>query len=157
VTLRAPQPGTGTAQALLFERLLDAGPGAGGAGTAADLRTAMQASVAREIGGLLATRIDPSVDAIEPSDRTVLDFGLPDISALSPRSSADRERIARSIERAIRAFEPRLTDPVVAVLEELVEHDALTCIISGTLTVNAVPETYAFPMGVGIGGNASGR
>lgn len=47
----------------------------------------------------------------------VLDYGLPDFSALSLRSSEDRLLLERAIARAITCFEPRLMHPQVNVEE----------------------------------------
>lgn len=150
----APRTTTGSSatRPLLFERLVDAGPDApaqsgGYAGSAdrrSNARTEVEASVAREIAALLSTRIDPKIDAIEPRDRTVLDYGLPDITGLAAVSETDRQRIARAVERAITAFEPRLARPRVSVLLNETQRDKLALAIAGTLTVNAVPETFAF-------------
>jgi type VI secretion system lysozyme-like protein len=98
---------------------------------------------------LLSTRIDPSVDAIDPRDRTVLEYGLPDVSTLVSRSTGDQDRIARSVERAIMAFEPRLAHPQVTVVPELTERDRLTVVIAGMIRVGLVPEPFAFAMEIG--------
>jgi type VI secretion system lysozyme-like protein len=132
----------------LFERLLDAGPGGSPGRVAADdkPRSDVEVSVAREVGALLNTRVAPEIDHIEPADRTVIEYGLPDATALSPKSEADRDQLASAIERAIRAFEPRLANPRVTVFEERTERGALALAISGTLTYNSRPTPFAFDL-----------
>ena len=143
------QPGSGTSRPLLFERLAESGPGAPGKRARDDDRAAVEASVAREIAALLGTRIEPAVEAIDPRDRTVLDYGLPDFTGLSPQSATDRERLARSIERAITAFEPRLASPRVAVFASEDGVHAMSVAITGVLTVDNVAATYNFPVHLG--------
>lgn len=147
---RSGQPGSGTSRPLLFERLAEAGPGAPGSSPRRDDdRAAVEASVAREVAALLGTRIEPAIDAIDPRDRTVLDYGLPDFTGLSPQSATDRERLARSIERAITAFEPRLASPRVAVFADEGGAHTVSVAITGILTVNDVAAAYNFPVHLG--------
>ena len=80
------------------------------------------------------------------ADRTVLDYGLPDYTGRSALSGSDRTAIARAAERAIRAFEPRLANPKVSVIEEEVGSRSLDFRIAGTLVVNKVPAMHAFAL-----------
>lgn len=102
-----------TARAPLLERLC--------AGADAPVDSAMldahglQASIARELGRLLNTRTHLTFDAFGASGGSVIDYGLPDHSALSPRSSSDLERLRLAITQAVARFEPRLVDTRVTV------------------------------------------
>jgi len=111
-------PVSGTVRPLLFERFTDAGTGGGSLGLSgpSGTRADVEASVARELGTLLNTRVSREVDATEPKDRTVLDYGIPDYSGMSSASETDRRTIGRYVERAVRAFEPRLANPRVTVV-----------------------------------------
>lgn len=156
-----PGNGSGATRPLLFERLVDAGPDTPITGSRvtrrSDARAEVEASVAREIGTLLNTRIDPAVDRIDPRDRTVIDYGLPDITGLASVSESDRDRVARAVERAILAFEPRLARPRVSILLDETSRDKLAIAIAGVLTVNTVPETFAFAVDLrGAQGDGSG-
>jgi type VI secretion system lysozyme-related protein len=148
VTVLPFSPGSGTVRPLLFERLIEAGPGGAPerAPTPAEARAQVEASVASEISALLNTRIAREVDAVDPAERTVLDYGVPDFSGMSALSGTDRQRIARAAERAIRAFEPRLANPRVTIVEEGVGSRSLEFRISGTLSVNRVPAMHAFTL-----------
>jgi type VI secretion system protein ImpF len=155
--------GAGTVRPLLFERLLEAGPGGAVVGstdrpaTPAETRAQVESSVAAEISALLNSRIAREVDAIEPASRTVLDYGLPDFSGQSALSGTDRHNIARAAERAIRAFEPRLANPKVSVIEEDVGSRSLDFRISGTLVVNKVPAMHAFALSLTAAADDDGR
>jgi type VI secretion system lysozyme-like protein len=152
-------PGSGTVRPLLFERLAGAGPGSdtGRPSSPAETRAQVEASVAREVGALLNTRIDRETDAIDPADRTVLDYGIPDYSGMSSLSGTDRQAIARFAERAIRAFEPRLANPKVVVVEENVGSRSLDFRITGTLSVNKVAAMHAFTLSMSPDANAHGE
>jgi type VI secretion system lysozyme-like protein len=144
---------------LLFERLAGAGPGSdtGRPSSPAETRAQVEASVAREVGALLNTRIDRDVDAIEPAERTVLDYGIPDYSGMSSLSGTDRQAIARFAERAIRAFEPRLANPKVTVVEENIGSRTLEFRIVGVLSVNKVAAMHAFTLSTSPDAIANGE
>jgi type VI secretion system lysozyme-like protein len=139
---------------LLFERLTEAGPDAAPPRAQGRPlgRAEVEASVMREVGALLNTRIAKEVDAIDPRERTVVDYGLPDFSGKSAASDTDRTTIARAAERAIRAFEPRLGNPKVTAVATSRGRDAIEFSISGTLTVNEVPELHLFTLAMTDGG-----
>lgn len=150
-------PGLGAARALLFDRLVDTEPGAAPGRTSGHTisRAELQLSVAREIASLLNTRIDPAIDAIEPRERTVLDYGLPDFTALAAASNSDTTKLAIAAQRAILAFEPRLARPQVIVQTDKTKRDSITFLITGTLHVNGAPESFSFPVDLGPGDEAS--
>lgn len=81
-----------------------------GQGLSAD---GVEASVERELHRLLNSRSRISLSDFAQAELTVLDYGIPDYTALSARSDTDLTRIARAIELAIQRFEPRLGKPVV--------------------------------------------
>jgi len=139
---------------LLFERLAGAGPGSdsGRPSSPAETRAQVEASVAREVGALLNTRID----LVDPAERTVLDYGIPDYSGMSSASGTDRQTIARFAERAIRAFEPRLANPKVTVVEENVGSRTLEFRIVGVLSVNKVAAMQSFTLSMSPDANANG-
>lgn len=71
---------------------------------------AVEASVLRELRRLLNSRSRLPLDDFLDAPLTVLDYGIPDYSARSAQSEADRKLIAAVIVRAIEAFEPRVAD-----------------------------------------------
>ena len=60
--------------------------------------------LARDIADVLSAR---QMVPLGP-DANILAYGLPPLESITGRSSADRERVARYIEQALDAFEPRL-------------------------------------------------
>jgi type VI secretion system protein ImpF len=71
----------------------------------------LKASLCRDLGFLLNTRraeddIDPRY---EDACNSLLTFGVADFTSYNLKNGIEQERVRRSIERAIRLFEPRLT------------------------------------------------
>ncbi len=73
-------------------------------------------SVERELNRLLNTRGSRRSVKLPPDQRTVLDYGLPDFSGRFSGSEVDRQWLAEQVVETIRAFEPRLHEPVAEVL-----------------------------------------
>lgn len=96
----------------LFDRLCAEAEGEG----VLDAR-ALQASIAGELSNLLNTRSRLGAAAFLNSELSVVDFGMPDITALSPQSRDDRQLLQQLVRRAIACFEPRLSRTQVQVLE----------------------------------------
>ncbi len=75
---------------------------------------------------------------------SVLAFGIPDFTALSLRNPLDQDRVRRSIEQAIRTFEPRLSGVTVS-LEPRGELDpGLRFHIDAMLRIEPEPEPVSF-------------
>lgn len=137
----------GVARVPLLERLADAEPERGD--EARPLRTldraGLQASVGRELLRMLNRRVAP-----RPGMRlSVLDYGLPDWTGLHPSNPEDRLRIAREIERAILAFEPRLREPHVEVEPTVRGQHILLARLQGRLGFGEQAWTVAFGMALG--------
>ncbi len=77
----------------------------------------VEASVLRELRLLLNSRSRLPIGEFMEAPLTVLDYGIPDYSACSAQSEADRRLIASAIERAIAAFEPRAAEVEVSLVE----------------------------------------
>ena len=111
-----------------------------------DLR-ALQAAVGRDLEALLNSRREALEEL--PNDfvelnRSLLIYGLPDLTSLSLLNQADRNRVRRSVEEAIAVFEPRLTRVRVA-LEAPREHDrGLRFRVDALLRVDPTPEPVSF-------------
>jgi type VI secretion system protein ImpF len=134
------------ARALLFERLVER-HGEEGAASSADVLTKRELweSVSRELGRLLNTRCPVPLHLIGEEERTVINYGLPDFSSLSPRSADDRKLIASIIAQTITAFETRLRN--VRVTAEYFEDDERTLHITveADLVRETVVEVRSFP------------
>ncbi|WP_085316754.1 type VI secretion system baseplate subunit TssE [Derxia lacustris] len=96
----------------LFDRLCADADAASGATLDA---AGLEASIACDLARLLGTRSRLGFDAFLAADPTVVDYGLPDISALSAGSGDDLALLRRAVEQAIRRYEPRLLDARIAV------------------------------------------
>ena len=91
----------------LFQRLC-ARDGEPGDATSFDA-VGLQASIANELAGLLNTRCGLTMAEFLECQGTVLDYGVPDFSALSCRSTDDLNLVSKAVQHAIELFEPRLS------------------------------------------------
>ena len=80
---------------------------------------ALRESVRRDLEMLLNTRCPPETPprALEQLDRSLCSFGIEDFFAASLTTRAERDALARSLERRIARFEPRLEELEVAALD----------------------------------------
>lgn len=107
----------------------------------------LRAAVARDLEALLNSRQEAlqelPKDFIELS-RSILIYGLPDMTSSSLLNNDDRNRVRRSVEDAIAIFEPRLQRVRVA-LESPREHDrGLRFRVDALLRVDPTPEPVSF-------------
>ena len=72
----------------------------------------LKAGVRRDLEWLLNTRShgDETVSEDAEVRRSVVFYGMPDILGLDPKTPAERKRLVKSLETAIRRFEPRFLD-----------------------------------------------
>jgi type VI secretion system lysozyme-like protein len=137
---------TGGARALLFERLVDTEPGKEGSPSDRVLtKQELLKSVNRELGQLLNTRCPVPLHLIGEEERTVLNYGIPDFTSLSPQNFTDRQLIAEIIKQTIAAFETRLRNLQVTV--EYFEEDERTLhiLIEADLVRDTVIEIRSYP------------
>ncbi|HWN43458.1 MAG TPA: type VI secretion system baseplate subunit TssE [Thermoanaerobaculia bacterium] len=87
-------------------------------------RRGLRESVRRELERLLNTRCPFPAHRLADRPRSVIDYGLPELTGFSAHRIEDRDRLAELIRRAIEAFEPRLAD--VRVRLEPVPGDSLS-------------------------------
>jgi len=134
------------APAPLFERLTDEAPAV--AGEPRPFRTldadGLRRSVIAELQRLLNTRRGWAPRRW-PHAGTVLGYGVPDHALDNPGSVRDQDELCRDIERAIRAFEPRLREPSVWVTEPVAGRGLLSLGITGTVYLGrrALPVAFA--------------
>lgn len=99
----------------------------------------VEASVVRELRRLLNSRSPVPLSAYVDTRLTVLDYGIPDYGAHSAQSEADRRRVAAAIRHAIEAFEPRLSDVDVSLVDGATGKTiALFCIAASLHVANTV-------------------
>jgi type VI secretion system protein ImpF len=99
----------------LLDRLMDRGPEA--PRNSWDEERNFRAALCRDLSALFNTRraesdFDP---AYEEATNSLLGFGIADFTSYNLTNAVEQERVRRSIERAIRQFEPRLTRVDVSI------------------------------------------
>lgn len=137
-------------QASLLDRLTDESPGTSREAmpTHAESVAALRAAVRHDLEWLLNTRRDivtVDVDMVE-ARRSLLRYGVPDVSSMSREGSETLLRVVREVEECVTLFEPRLaqvrvrahSDPGVSGRPEL------RFTIEGMLRVDPAPERVVF-------------
>lgn len=106
----------------------------------------LKLSVRRDLEWLLNTRtVHVEIDErLQEIKKSVLTYGLPDITGLSAKNQNEQKRLAKAIENAIRLFEPRFLD-VRVTLEPVSDVDrSLKFRIEARLDIEPTPEPVAF-------------
>lgn len=107
-------------------------------------RRGLMESVRRELEQLFNTRCPVPAHQLGGRRRSVIDYGIPDVSQFSARNRDDRERLARLLCDAVEAFEPRLTG-VNVIVEPVAGDDlALSGRIEAALVIEEVAEPVSF-------------
>jgi type VI secretion system protein ImpF len=112
----------------------------------------LRESVRKELVRLLGTRCPVSGDVALSRQRTVIDYGLPDLE-VGGRAlvKEDRLRIARLIRQTVEAYEPRLQRVEVEVLDRADGGSRLRAAIRAVLVTEKVREPLSFTLPVGEG------
>ncbi|MCY7344963.1 MAG: type VI secretion system baseplate subunit TssE [Pyrinomonadaceae bacterium] len=106
----------------------------------------LKLSVRRDLEWLLNTRCYPEdVDeGLEEVLKSVVFYGLPDITGVSAKSHIEQKRLTLALETAIKNFEPRFLDLKVT-LEPINNIDRLLKFhIEANLDIDPMPEPVAF-------------
>ncbi|MEW5773753.1 MAG: type VI secretion system baseplate subunit TssE [Thermodesulfobacteriota bacterium] len=103
-------------------------------------------SVRRDLVWLLNTRAPIPSRFARGEELTVLDFGIPDFGDIFTANRRDWSRLARAVERALAAFEPRLANPAVEVAEQPGDIRRLDVVIRATLLAERDREPFSFPL-----------
>ena len=107
----------------------------------------LKKSLCRDLEWLLNTRrsvllADSSLREVQ---RSVYTFGLPDLASYALANPKDRDRLLRSLQSAIRTFEPRILNTrIVPVQEENNGRHTLHFRIEGLLRMDPAPEPVSF-------------
>jgi type VI secretion system protein ImpF len=99
-------------------------------------------SIRKELGRLLNTRCP--IPLVPADERTVINYGIPDFTWLSPNNSDHRTKLENWIRQAIEAYEPRLLDVRVTVEPPQRGERTLNTRIDGKLQLETVREPVAF-------------
>lgn len=104
-------------------------------------------AVRRDLEWLLNSRriAEPPDEGLKELNRSVYVYGLPDLSALTMSSSADRNRLVRQILSTISLFEPRLINVRLVLVEtpDAGKKD-VRLRIEAMLRMDPVPEPVSF-------------
>ena len=107
----------------------------------------VKASLRRDLEWLLNTRRTPEAVGSEyrELERSLFNFGLPDMTSLNWESGRDRARLARHLEQTLAIFEPRLRRLKVVPLEAAAgTQHVLRFQIEGLLDMDPSPELISF-------------
>lgn len=107
----------------------------------------LRRAVRRDLEWLLNTRriADIPEDGPQEINRSMLVFGLPDLSALSMSTAADRTKLTRQVAAAIAVFEPRLGSVRVSLVEAAdPSRKDVRMRIEAMLRMDPVPEPISF-------------
>jgi type VI secretion system protein ImpF len=103
-------------------------------------------SLRRDLEWLLNTRQPhmPELNSYQAAKATVINFGLPDITAMGLLSAADHRTLRGAIEVCLRNFEPRLMDVHVTLEESDTVDRRLRFHIEGNMKLDPAPEEITF-------------
>ena len=103
-------------------------------------------SLKRDLEWLLNTRMPPirGIDGYPLAKASVINYGLPDISALGLSSASDNRRLRLGIETCLRNYEPRLIDIRVTLEGGDVADRRLRFHIEGMMQLDPAPEEISF-------------
>ncbi len=107
----------------------------------------LRASVRRDLEWLLNSRrvADPPNENLKEVNKSTYIYGLPDLSALTMATAADRGRLMRQILATINIFEPRLSNVRIVIVEtEDSSKKDVRLRIEAMLRTDPVPEPISF-------------
>jgi len=110
--------------------------------------SALQSSVGQELDRLLNTRCAASLEQLATRPRSVLDYGLPDYSALHTADLKHHHQLAAMVRDTIVAFEPRLREIQVEVTPDVNSRQALAVTVNGHLVAAGRLEPVSFNLAV---------
>jgi type VI secretion system lysozyme-like protein len=145
----ARKPSHGNPRAALLDKLVDYNPQL--SREPRPLRTLsrreLRESVRRELDRLLNTRCPLPTEVREERERSVIDYGVPDFSALNPLSPDDQELLALQLKHTIETYEPRLQDVRITAEPPKTDfHKSLLFRIDAVLSVESIREPVSFPV-----------
>lgn len=112
----------------------------------------LRQAVRRDVEWLLNTRCFYDEDGMEEALRSVAFYGLPDFTGLSANNHIEQKSLTKSIETAIRNFEPRFLDVKVTLDPPNSVDRQFKFRIEARLDVDPIPEPIAFDSVLQLGG-----
>ena len=106
----------------------------------------LKAALRRDLEWLLNTRrtIEESPASLKELERSLYNYGLPDVSSLYLRSSNDQNTLLKAIRVAINYFEPRLLNIKVTLEPAADDTRVIRFSIEGLLRMDPAPEHVFF-------------
>lgn len=106
----------------------------------------LRQSVRRDLEWLLNTRchFDSDIESLEETKKSVAFYGLPDIMGVNAKNNAEQVRLTKSLETAIRTFEPRFLNLKVSMESIGTVERQLKFRIEANLDVEPTPEPIVF-------------
>jgi type VI secretion system protein ImpF len=103
-------------------------------------------SLCRDMAALLNTRRaeEDFPPGYEEATNSLLSFGVADFTSYDLKNGDDQERVRRSIERAVRQFEPRLTRVTVSIEEPDPLRPVLQFQIAAMMRIEPAAESVLF-------------
>jgi len=114
----------------------------------------LKASVGRDLEWLLNTRrlAFELTDDLYEANRSVVAYGIPDLTTLSPDSSLDQKALVKQIENALAIFEPRFLSAKVTLEAMGGTERSLRFRIDAQLDIDPAPEPVSFDTSLESGG-----
>jgi type VI secretion system protein ImpF len=106
----------------------------------------LKISLRRDLEWLLNTRRNPEPppEGSQELERSLYNYGLPDVAAMGIHSVTDQKRLLRMLEATVSLFEPRIAGAVVSMEPVAGNSRVLRFQIQGLLMVDPAPEKVAF-------------
>lgn len=96
----------------------------------------LKKSLAREMGQLFSTKSRLTVSEYLSHELTVLDYGLPDFTALSPASENDIALVTEVLTKCLDKYEPRLSMVLVTVKPDAANKTAAHATVMAAVTID---------------------
>jgi len=106
----------------------------------------LQASIGKELSRLFNTRSRLPPSEFHQNSGTVIDYGVPDFSALYARRGDDVELLESALAQAVTLFEPRLTNVSVKVQALVNRADAATVTVGGDVMIGLKAQRVSFEL-----------
>jgi type VI secretion system protein ImpF len=106
----------------------------------------LRESVRADLSRLLNTRTNLRGAVKDLASGTVLDYGIPSLSPISPASDDDRRILAELLEKIVAQYEPRLRSVRILVQQDKTDPRALIGVVYGNLVSGNEMENVYFPL-----------
>jgi type VI secretion system protein ImpF len=112
---------------------------------------AFRESVRQDLSRLLNTRASLRGSVLQIAEGTVLDYGLPDLSSLTPASESDRTALAKAVAARISTHEPRLRNVRVIIGPDPASPRSVQGVITASLVMGQIYEPVTFHLSMELG------